>query len=328
MCVAKVSILTGFHAVAGFFLFPIERWGVVAAILVVDKWLGREYVLDSNGCVCVIMGSLLMHELRDAGVPERVYPQLTSSLVILLLLASNLIITAFGENWCIPTPEGNLKRFRGQGHILSHGTIGPLICLVNTCGLLVLLGTCAATGSSQDRFLTNLRVWCFTVISLAWFYTVNYRELLYGSVAPFTPCLVRFSCLLYLPSPLISMVGVCIVTGCVTVTYMRSLKGPVLPLIVPASTASHAPLPPKTPTTVVREACASSAVSYRIPGTLKQSSLPKNPSLPKQPTDFTEPAGVAVMSSQPEGGDTLAVGEASGIDYNYLFQQASLEHMA
>jgi hypothetical protein len=109
---------------------------------------------------------------------------------------------------------------------------------------------------------------------------------------------------------------------------MRSLKGPVLPLIVPASTANHAPLPPKTPNTVVRDACASSAVSYRIPGTLKQSSLPKNPSLPKQPTDFTEPAGVAVMSSQPEGGDTLAVGEASGIDYNYLFQQASLEHMA
>ena len=338
ICVVKVLILTGFHTVSGVFLFPLEIWGLVAASLLVDKWVSREFVLDSNGCVLTVMSSLLVHELRDAGVSVRGYHPLGSSLVLAALLVSNILVTSFGESWCMPTPlglDGNPKRFRvsrkeesGQGHILTHGMLGPLICLLNTCGLLLVLGTCTEIGSSHDLLLTNLRVWSFTVISLVWFYTVNYRELGYGSVASFTPCLVRFSSVLYMPSPLLTLAGVGILTTCIAATYLKSLKGQASPCTIPPAIGNYAPLPPNKPATVVREASSSSAVSYRIPVAQKQSTLPKQCTLQKQPVNCTETAGTALMPNHPEGEDTPTTGDLAVLDYNYLFEQASLGHLA
>lgn len=338
-CIAKVSILTGFHVVFGFILLPVERWGVVCAILVVDRWVAREFILDSNACVSIIMVSLLAHELRDAGVQTRAHDSHVSSLFLSALVLSNLLITAFGENWCINTspslllgPDNNSKRFRipyqshtsrkeehSCGYIHTQGILGSLICLVTTCGLLVLISTCTEEGGPQDLYLTNLRVFFFTGLSLTWFYTVEYRSLGYNSVSQFTPCLLRFSSVLYLPSHLLTIGVVSLLAACITTTYFRSMKGPIPSVIIPPPIDTPPVLQSNKPNTVVR--ASSNVVSYRVPAAQKLATLQK------QTIQENSASGAGLLLSiQSEGGETPINGDVPSLDYEYLFEQASLTH--
>ena len=329
LCVVKVSILTGFHVVSGVILFPVEKWGVVAAGLLVDKWIGSEFVIDSNGCVATTMASLLVQELRYVGIQSRVYHPLVSDLVLAALFVSNLLATAFGETWCVLTPpgaEGSSKRFRlarkgesGCGHLLTHGLVGQLICLVNTCALLVVLTSCTMTGGSQDVLLLVVRVCLFTTLSLVWFYTVHYGELTYNSVSHFTPCLVRFNSVLHLPSLVLTLGGVTILTACLSATYLRSLNCQALPHTILPSHSTPSLSLSNTPTTVVRETSSNSVVSYRVPVTQKLSTVPSG-------VEFLGPGGASMQPSHPEAEHIPASGETPALDYNYLFAQASLEH--
>ena len=232
-------------------LFVTERYALILAVLFVDKWLAHEYIVNTNSCVAVLALSLLVHELRDAGVQERLHGDVAHNVILSLLVISNILVLTLGEHQTIfhafslsnqavglnsepsSVSDANNKRPRQPFH--PHDTqgvygvlfnsktppaIGALTCVVGVSILLVLLSTCAMPVSTHDPFLNNLRVWSFTVLSLTWLYTVNYRDLRYSIVAPFTPCLLRFSCVLFFtPTPL-AIVGVLLMATFLTATYM------------------------------------------------------------------------------------------------------------
>jgi len=223
---------------------------LIVAILYIDKWLAHEYIVNTNSCVSVLAGSLLVHELRDAGVQERLHGEFAHNVVLSILVGSNVLILALGEhqtllNLFIPSPQCvgvtatglrpgecadvNNKRPRQQLQtnipqglsFYSNTThsVGPFACVLGTSLLLVVLSTCSMPVSAHDPFLNNLRVWSFTALSLTWLYTVNYKELRYSIVAPFTPCLLRFSCVLFLTPTPIAVAGVVFMAACLTATH-------------------------------------------------------------------------------------------------------------
>ena len=122
VCIGKVSILTIFTYASGSLIFPTERYGLLGASVYLDRWCDSEYVIDTNGCAVMVLISLLVHEMRDAGVQERVHFLFAHNLVLTALIASNIIIITFGENWCTPPPALGLdsgskrSRLSYQGH--------------------------------------------------------------------------------------------------------------------------------------------------------------------------------------------------------------------
>ena len=246
VCIAKVCVLMAFHYASAVVLFVTERYAVVVALLYVDQWLAQEYILNTNSCVAVLAGSLLVHELRDAGVQERLHGNAVHNALLALLAASNVLVLALGEHpsWLdavrgvggggggggastLPSSSsassssgsfaceegedtGVLKKLK-----LMHGgdsgraaARGSLFAVLWTSSLLVLLSTCSLPVSPHDPLLNNVRVWAFVALSLTWMYTVNGRELRYCSVAPFTPCVLRFSCVLFLTPAPVAFAGV------------------------------------------------------------------------------------------------------------------------
>jgi hypothetical protein len=228
LCIFKVCLLNCFHYSTMSLLFATERYALIIAALYIDNWMAYEYIVNTNSCVAVLSLSLLVHELRDAGVQERVHGGLAHTIVLSILVASNLIIMVFGENHDLKgiltsskntsyesTPESSNastypdKKYRCPQTNLPHSTHfnygytpSALFCVLFNCVLLVVLSSCAMPVNAQDPLLNNLRVWSFMVLSLTWLYTVHYRELRYSFVAPFTPCILRFSSILFMtPTP-------------------------------------------------------------------------------------------------------------------------------
>jgi hypothetical protein len=254
VCIIKVFFLMVFHYTSVPMLFVTERYAVMVAMLYVDKWLAYEYIIDTNSCLVVLAGSLLVHELRDAGVQERLHGEMSHNIVLSMLVASNIIVIVVGEHqsfWrllgfpsTIVAPgtaeaedvqmssvfDVNSKRPRQYQQInpsllntpasIASPSAGPLMCVLITCALLVVLSTCAMPVSAHDPLLNNIRVWSFTALSLCWLYTINYRELRYAVVAPFTPCVLRFSSVLFLtPSP-VAIGGILLMTACLASTHI------------------------------------------------------------------------------------------------------------
>lgn len=212
-----MSALMVFQYTASFILFQTERYAVIGALLYIDRWLKYEYIIDTNAVVCVVVASLLVHEMRDAGVQERIHHPRAHDVVLTALVVCNMIVLAFGESFHGSTPNG----FEEIAWHWKRSHTGPLLWLLGICGILVMLSTCAMPTSSQDASLNNIRVTVFTLLCLSWFFSVNHMNLTYTTVAPFTPCVLRFSSVLFLPSLLWAFVGTVMLTAGLTATNLR-----------------------------------------------------------------------------------------------------------
>ena len=279
VCISKVCALMVFHYASVPVLFVTERYALIVAMLYVDNWLSYEYIVNTNSCVVVLAGSLLVHELRDAGVQERLHGELAHTVVLSILVASNAMVLALGEYPSVfhtllsssrtqgssvpnPTPTPNMsmsttntmdannKLPRHHPHlhhphttcsIGSSNSTCSLVCVLSTCALLVVLSTCAMPVGAHDSLVNNIRVWSFTVLSLTWMYTVNYKELRYSIVAPFTPCLLRFSGILFLtPTPL-AVGGIAFMGCCLAATHTLLCKQQNEMLCVPSAVMVEEP---------------------------------------------------------------------------------------
>ena len=242
VCIAKVSALMVFHYASVPMLFVTERYALIVAVLYIDKWIASEYIVNTNSCAAILAVSLLVHELRDSGVQERIHGELAHNIVLSMLVISNIIVLVVAEQETIlhllfpstktsglSTPlfseelcDVNNKRYRQQLYTKNstHFSLGTFMCVVGTSILLVVLSTCALPVSAHDPTLNNMRVWSFTILSLTWMYTINYKNLRYSIVSPFTPCLLRFSCILFLTPTPIALAGIVLITICLAITHM------------------------------------------------------------------------------------------------------------
>jgi hypothetical protein len=346
MCAVKVCALMVFQYTSIPMLFITERYALIVAFLYVDAWLDREYIVNTNSCIAIIAGSLLVHELRDAGIQERMHGEVAHNIILSILVCSNALLLVFGENLSFIRLMGvsgtthaqpvlvsstfdtnNKPRYnQNPGNHLHHSNVvstGSLVCVLITCALLVLLSTCAIEFSIHDPMLTNLRVWSFVTLSLTWFYTINYRNLRYSTVAPFTPCLLKFSCVLFLtPVPVaiggISMMGVCLAT-----TYMWICKQQQ---DIQSHENTHQPTPIiDNVTVVVRESKShcipSSLVSYRTPAASADKIEPQQVKSLSSGTVASFVGGSEVSVSNTES----ASGKPPDVDYDSLFRQAISE---
>lgn len=242
VCIAKVCTLMIFHYSSMSLLFATERYAIMAAVLYIDHWIACEYLVNTNSFTAVLAISLLVHELRDAGVQERLHGELSHTVVLAMLVVSNIVVLTFGESSSFlqqilslspitpsvssATLATNIKeneRFRpnhfNPGSVLTSARYGSFMYMVLTCVLLVVLSTCAMPLSTHDPVLNNLRVWSFTALSMIWFYTVDYKQLRYSSVAPFTPCVLRFSCVLFLTPTPVAIGGILLMGICLAAAY-------------------------------------------------------------------------------------------------------------
>jgi len=233
VCIAKVCVLMAFHYASVMLLFVTERYAAIVALLYLDQWLAHEYILNTNSCVAVLAGSLLVHELRDAGVQERLHGVAVHNVVLALLVMSNLLVLVLGDSppgsWAsVVAPSGGgggeegedtgvLKKLKLANANHPRSSVcwrsGPLLAVLCTSCLLVLLSTCSLPVSPHDPLLNNGRVWAFVALSLTWMYTVNCRELRYCSVAAFTPCVLRFSSVLFLTPAPVAFAGVALMAA-------------------------------------------------------------------------------------------------------------------
>jgi hypothetical protein len=242
VCIAKVCTLMVFHYSSMALLFVTERYAIMLAVLYIDQWIACEYLVNTNSVTVVLAISLLVHELRDAGVQERLHGELSHTVVLAMLVVSNIVVLTCGETLSFlpqmsslsptissvsaATTATNIKeneRFRvnhfNPGSVQSNVRCGAFTYMLLTCVLLIVLSTCAMPVSTHDPVLINLRVWSFTALSMMWFYTVDYKQLRYSSVASFTPCVLRFSCVLFLTPTPMAIVGIVLMGVCLAVTH-------------------------------------------------------------------------------------------------------------
>jgi hypothetical protein len=228
VCFGKVSTLMVFQYAATFILFPTERYAIVGTFLYLDRLFHTEYIIDTNAVIGTVVLSLLVHELRDAGMQERSHDAYTHDAVLCALVVCNMIVLAFGEDFHENWSTSTLLRWRVEPQKNNrdrHGfRTGSLFWLVVTSAALSMLSTCTVPISHGDIhkvLLSNIRVWAFTLLCLSWFFSINHRELSYNTVAAFTPCVLRFSCVLFFPSILTALVGIMTITACLAVTNVR-----------------------------------------------------------------------------------------------------------
>jgi hypothetical protein len=365
VCIAKVCTLMVFHYTSVPMLYVTERYALIVAILYIDKWLAHEYIVDTNSCAAVLAGSLLVHELRDSGVQERLHGETAHNVVLSMLVLSNILVLTLGEHQTIfhmffplhkavdgvPTTPGsseydsNDKKPRQQlhtnnmqsagGHLNTPTSAGPLTCVVGTSILLVILSTCAMPVSTHDPFLNNLRVWSFTALSLTWLYTVNYKDLRYSIVAPFTPCLLRFSCILFLtPTPL-ATIGIFLMGLCLVATHMWLNKQQQLQydMFSPDYLQQQYPNSDNV-AMVVRDTKSQismgSVISYRTP-----SATPENPVLVPGNGKNVSTSSVSSLvksNSYPDTSENRDTGSVTvpitpdTVDYDSMFMQAMNEN--
>jgi hypothetical protein len=356
VCIAKVCALMVFHYSSASVLFVTERYAVIVAVLYIDHWLSYEYIVNTNSFASVLAISLLVHELRDAGIQERLHGELSHTILLSVLLASNVVVLVLGENQSIlhllssspvvtlqPASVANITKKVERSRLNQHNPVpgcsgfGPLMHILFTCTLLVMLSTCAMPVSIHDPVLTNLRVWSFTALSMIWFYTIYYKQLRYSGIAPFTPCVLRFSGILFLtPTPFaiggVLLMGVCLVA---THSWQHRPLHEMQSIVQPST--EHPNEPDKNTnrvTSVVREPSPGCVITYRAPLVLSEKS------------DSVLNIGSIISGSNYPGGnggngiaegiaDTRAADDtnletggvedgvpSSGMDYNSLFQQA------
>ena len=361
VCIVKVCILMAFHYASMSFLFAVERYALIVATLYVDNWLSYEYIVNTNSCVAMIAGSLLVHELRDAGVQERIHGGAAHNIALSILMASNAIVLLFGENHSLvhacsslykPTSFDSIddidttsKKIRQQQtnqysahNNSSNFTIGALFCVVCNSVLFVVLGTCAMPVNTHDPLLNNIRVWSFMVLSLTWLYTFNYRELRYSIVAPFTPCVLRFSGVLFLTHTPFALGGVTLLASCLAVTHIltqRQNRELMLPSVFTQDHMHHPTNATDIAKVVGRESQQGSVVCYRTSVVL--------PETPESLSVMTSSG--SVCGSAFGAGNSSAFGLAGAVgdndtstkaiqdteedpvvlDYNTLFEQAISE---
>ena len=377
VCIVKVCTLMVFHYTSMPILFITERYALMVAIVYIDQWLAHEYIVNTNSCVAVLAGSLLVHELRDSGVQERLHGEVAHNVVLSMSVVSNILALALGEqqsllNRFVSTPrcvgldppsllpsgwsDANNKRPRHQLHVnnpngitlqsKTSNTIGAFSCVLLTSILLVVLSTCAMPVSAHDPFLNNLRVWSFTVLSLTWLYTVNYKNLRYSIVAPFTPCLLRFSCILFLTPTLIAIVGIVLVSGALAITHIWITNQEQSQCeTFPIDNINHATCNDNA-SVVGRETKAQShtqtgsIVSYRTTSVTKESSdhmvasvnndsksvvvgLPRG--VMENINKYATKPDMACKMEQPDVDSTVVPTPDASIDYDSMFLQAMSE---
>ena len=378
VCIVKVCILMVFHYASIPMLFVTERYAIIVAVMYIDKWLAHEYIVNTNSCVAVLAGSLLVHELRDAGIQERLHGEFAHTVVLSILVCSNMLVLGLGEhktlfNMSVPSQQSvgmtttgsildtcsdsNNKRPRQQLHtnnpqgLAFHSNIphsmGPFTYVLGTSILLVVLSTCAMPISAHDPFLNNLRVWSFTVLSLTWQYTINYKDLRYSIVAPFTPCLLRFSCVLFLTPTQVAVAGVLLIAACLAVTHTWLNKSPQLQYDVFSQDHLHQGLSNDNVSIVLREAKVpshtqtGSVISYRTPCVVQErldDAVVSVKNIPiglvpnvtrgsmETPTNYVAKSELpCTMDDHDTDSVAIPISDAS-IDYDSMFLQAMSEH--
>ena len=359
VCIAKVCVLMMFHYGSASILFVTERYAIMLAVLYIDHWLSYEYIVNTNSFIAVLAISLLVHELRDSGVQERIHGELSHTIVLSLLMICNIFVLMVGENSSIlhgkqsvlhlltgssstPTvqPATGASAKRNDRSRLDQATAVPccpggdsLVYILLTCSLLVVLSTCAMPVSTHDPVLNNLRVWSFTILCMIWLYTVHYNQLRYSSVAPFTSCVLRFSSILFLTPTLYAIMGVFVMGFCLAATY--SLKHASLYEIQSA----FQPTPDyvhqlgsstNCATGVVREASPGCVITNRVPTVLSdkpESRLSASNSGISSSANTSDTATSGVVAIGDYGDTNVDIdGVESGdpnavLDYNSLFEQ-------
>jgi hypothetical protein len=347
-------------------LFATERYAVMLAVLYIDQWLACEYIVNTNSLTSTLAISLFVHELRDAGVQERLHGELSHTIVLSMLVASNIMVLVFGENQSVvhllaalfpasttqPASVSAINSKKTERSRPTHcpnpspfysgggGGGGALVYMLVTCVLLGMLSTCAMPVSTHDPVLNNLRIWSFTTLSLIWFYTIDYKQLRYSSVTPFTPCVLRFSCILFLTPTPFAIGGVLLMATCLAATYswnQRHLHEPHISTQYAAETPPLQPGPHNRLTGVVREPSPGCVISYRSPTVLseKTDSL-KNVASVKAVASSGNVGGAGMESviDMRDGGDSddsdtkgvEGMTPGSDIDYNSLFEQVLSQH--
>jgi hypothetical protein len=366
VCITKMCILMIFHYTSVPLLFVMERYALLLSTLYIDNWMSCEYIINTNSCLSVVAVSLLVHELRDAGIQEREHGGMAHTVMLSLLVSTNTLVLTLGEqplftNWLFPfftrvtgvsadtaiDPGYQCKQPRQNIHQSGYSN-GTMMCLVVTCALLVGLSTCAFTISAQDPILTNLRVFSFTVFSVVWMYTVNYRNLRYSSVASFSPCLIRFSSVLFLtPTPF--AVGGIIFMACSLFTTCKFIQKPFHEKWSTTDTendlhvhSSHT----DNVSVVIREKPPGSVISHRTPvvASEKSESSHKHSSnstreVVRDVSALVVPSGIATVAPvRPIPVDIVSVcdvgiqdttsllPESLDVDYDTLFQQVMTEN--
>ena len=363
VCIVKVCVLMVFHYASTPFLFIEERYALILATLYVDKWLSYEYILNTNSCVAMIAASLLVHELRGIGLQSRIHAGFVHTVALSMLVASNTIVLLVGENHSLvawsssnkPVSSNSTddvdKKHRQQPskysahHNSSIFTIGALLCVVFNSVILVVLATCAMPVNTHDPLLNNIRVWSFMVLSLVWLYTVNYRELRYSIIAPFTPCVLRFSSVLFLTPTPVAIGGVALLGSCLAVTHIliqKQYRELILPCIFTQDHIHHATNPTDRAIVVGREPQPKSVVSYRTPVILPEKAESISVTTAGTATAFGSTAfglgnssafGVSVSGDVDDRSrndtSTKAITdteeEPTVVDYNTLFEQVMSE---
>lgn len=361
VCIVKVSILMMFHYMSVPLLFATERYALIVAVLYVDNWLAYEYIVNTNSCVTTLAASLLVHELRDAGVQERVHGELVHNVVLAVLVGCNIVVLGLGEEYCFtyrwfhlyatPLPNATVKRLRhppsynyqanNQASNQTTYRTSPLLCMLLNCGLLVMLSTCAMPENTHDAILNNIRVWSFMILSLTWLYTVHYHDLLYSNVAPFTPCVLRFSSVLFLTPAPFAVGGIALIALCLAATHMmiqkqhtEAISGSPTPndYIAPQQQTVD-----KAEVVLVRETQPGSVVSYRPPSVLQHKSdmvIMDIDSANGEVANVVGTSGGGSSSSCSGGSNSAECGWVSllggsaqqpSLDYNTMFQQAMNE---
>jgi hypothetical protein len=359
VCIVKVGLLMIFHYTSASFLFITERYAFIVATLYVDQWVSLEYIVNTNSCLAIIAGSLLIHELRDAGIPERIHGPVAHNILLSLLVSMNVLVLMFGEHHSFSTtPTAPLdaiddethKKMRQpflSAHNQSQTTVGAFLCVLCNTILLVLLCTCAIPTSAHDPFLNNLRVWSFMALSLTWMFTVNYENLRYSTVAKFTPCVLRFSCILFITPLPFAIGGVCLMTACLATVHAllhRQHKESLLPSVFSADHLHHQATLTDRAVVVKREPPIGSVISYRSPILLSESVASPTPTTNSGTScnSFT-PSTLASASTRAVFGSTEKTplektpldssshntdnnSSAEVVDYTALFEQVLSEH--
>jgi hypothetical protein len=350
VCIGKVCMLLLFHYSSASILYVTERYAIILAVLYIDHWLAYEYIVNTNSFTAVLAVSLLVHELRDAGVQERIHGELAHTIVLSILMVCNTLVLMCGEKQSFlhllipsattpqPTTDGISTKKTDRPHLPQPNPVqcysggGALMYILLTCILLVLLSTCAMPVSAHDPVLTHLRIWSFTILSMTWLYTVDYKQLRYSSVAPFTPCVLRFSCILFLTPTPFAIGGSALMGLCLAATYSWQHRPRYeIPTIQPTGEEVGTPQlnPVERCGRVVREASPGCVVTYRNPMVLpgKHESLPNAvASGIGMSTNVVGEIGSVVDTADYDSttidmADTGDLRPNPSMDYNSLFEQ-------
>jgi hypothetical protein len=273
ICVAKsVALLVVCHILAVVFLMTLtERCVVLCIVLYLDRAHHREYIIDTNACVCVSFFGLVVNELRVMNtfslamwpwtwvcslvwcvyscfllnVGEAYISAVACRGVDLfygkVVACGNTVLNAIlSERRSGTTPPGHNesecydKNSNGKNKRSSHFT--PLLL---TAVLLFLSCNVPIVVEFDNNLEMIIRMFCFVSTSLLWLYTLNVEQMQSNTITSFTPCINRFMVLL-LTGPVFLMVIVYIVMISMIIYRGWDLLTNAVSSVSPASGSSAA----------------------------------------------------------------------------------------